>query len=773
MTEPSLAEHHALLSAELLCKNGTAILQYPSTPDANTAKVKTRSEERRGTEGLSFLVQPHFESTMYGYLQLKVVRCDPGWQVRSQSRLVGRIIVVFKNTKGIGYDVIDADHAQAELARANIRAIPTPDCLKLVITTPRINLDLSAHKDSEARRLSFYDVPRLGKNFSQTPPQKALACFVDLEHYIVTHAVGAVNEHLYAAWLRKKSSFVQLEARIFNHSKYSIGTNQFFLLIHRQDVNKKAEQDDVSAVEPAMRNQCKVKLVVEAAGHQDRSEIPECYTFMKSHRSQKYAATDSLSNDLDTKLDQVQDDGDHGTGPRRRLWWSARRFNNAIPNIPTDSMVYLLNFPVDADQIVTDLPLTTIKGDIRSFEALMNHPQQRSLKVQMRRDGSDHVIRAEMGALKRLTNPTELSLPSPASVGTFEYLVDFVQRPDTTVVNLLDKLPGLRKSVNKTSWEDFHPTLRQLFTQSMTKHGVKFIQSLSKVAGSLSFATHDDVTEGTNFIICLIAGAMLGKKEGQCPSLYISATNKNLDEFAEKAGRCFGPLGIEKTLGVIRLSYKDAELADSTASEDMPPLKLGDYLDNTAVNVDEDEIVQHFLEQLRLQGTIGGRRKEKGTRLPGTIKIHKATCQYYLKTAKSFPKIQALVSKLQSTEELDHGDSLELRAQVKKLYAAMLREFEGTVCTTPALAAHDWVRNFDPAIVFVGEAGQMRELSSLIPIAHYTPDAWMFFGNLNGNRPYIAHEAIGTQNPFLDQLPVSLLERAVRCGKSSGRLEEV
>ncbi|KAF6805662.1 hypothetical protein CMUS01_14561 [Colletotrichum musicola] len=269
MAEKSLAEHHALLSVDLLGKDGTAVLQYPSAPYGNGAKIKNPGKERTGKEGLSFLVQLHFASAMYGYLQLKVVRCDPGWQIRSQSRLVGRIIVFFKDIKGIGYDVIDADHAQAELARANIRVIPTSDCLKLIITTPQINLDLSAHKDSriftdtrglreivslgneiagliklelfipvqtedmrneglslchvlekgvkadkskkfkkwplapwfsransEARRLSFEDVPRLGKNFPQTPPQKALACFVDLEHYIVTHAVGAVNATL-------------------------------------------------------------------------------------------------------------------------------------------------------------------------------------------------------------------------------------------------------------------------------------------------------------------------------------------------------------------------------------------------------------------------------------------------------------------------------------------------------------------------------------------------------------------------------------------------
>lgn len=450
----------------------------------------------------------------------------------------------------------------------------------------------------------------------------------------------------------------------------------------------------------------------------------------------------------------------------------ARRFDNAIPNIPNDSLVYIVDFPRDVDQEDRELPLDTIEGDCNSFEELMNHSKQRNLKVQMRTIESDQCISAEMGALERLTYSTGLSLPNPPSFRAFEYLMDFARRPDTPVVDLLKRLPGLRKLAYQTSWEAFPPALHQLVTQSVTKRGMKFIKSLSEVEASLSFVTHDDETDTADFVLCLIAGATLGVERGQCPSLYVSAANKNLDEFAEKAGRLFESLyaGMRNPPGVLRLSNRDADFAHSSPSESMRPLKLGEDAINTAAKIENDDIVREFLSQFGLHTTAESRQAIRA-HVPGTLTIHEAAYRHYLMESKRrFSKIEELVSKLRSTGELDHGDSMKLRGLVKNLYADMLKDFKGIVCTTPALAAHEWVRNFDPTIVFMGEARQIRELSSLIPIAHYMPDAWMFFGNMDGRRPYVADEAKKTENPFLDQLSVSLFERAVRCGKSSGRL---
>lgn len=349
MAEPSVAEHHALLGVELLSQDGTAILQYSPTSDASEIKVRKSGKKVFVREGLSFILHPHFPSNMYGYLQFKILRSDPSWQPPSKNWLIGSLIVFLKDIKGIGYDLIDTKNARAELARIDKKVDPTSGCLKLVITTHQMHVDVTNHKhmgnlsgiakfreiisfgnviaglikmeifipietdntrnealslchsletgvkadkskkakkwplspwfagaNSDSRRLLFDNVPRLGKDFPRTPPQKALACFVDLEQYIVTHAVGAVNEHFSASGLRRKGSFLQLEARIFNHSKYSIGANQFFLLIRSQDDNDAAQKHDKGSVEPAMRKQCKVKLVVGEAGQENRGKIQGC-----------------------------------------------------------------------------------------------------------------------------------------------------------------------------------------------------------------------------------------------------------------------------------------------------------------------------------------------------------------------------------------------------------------------------------------------------------------------------------------------------------------
>jgi len=64
---------------------------------------------------------------------------------------------------------------------------------------------------------------------------------------------------------------------------------------------------------------------------------------------------------------------------------------------------------------------------------------------------------------------------------------------------------------------------------------------------------------------------------------------------------------------------------------------------------------------------------------------------------------------------------------------------------------------FSPDLVFFDECAHARELSTLIPISYFEPDAWFFVGDWRQMSPYVGSHGLGCA-----QLHLSLLERVNR-----------
>jgi len=112
--------------------------------------------------------------------------------------------------------------------------------------------------------------------------------------------------------------------------------------------------------------------------------------------------------------------------------------------------------------------------------------------------------------------------------------------------------------------------------------------------------------------------------------------------------------------------------------------------------------------------------------------------------------------------------AMVLKAAIKILYGEFLAQFRGTIVTTPVAAADATVRgNFKPALVLMDEPARMRELTSLIGIAFYSPLVWILTGDPMQSPPHINVEhdlknGILTSNPFAPTLMNSTLSRRGR-----------
>ncbi|KAF9872372.1 hypothetical protein CkaCkLH20_10199 [Colletotrichum karsti] len=598
--------------------------------------------------------------------------------------------------------------------------------------------------------LSMSDVPRLGPGFPETAPQPALARFVDIEHYWVTQAVGAVNEAVSASDTRAKASHVLLEARVFNHARFSISVDQFFILIIWDKTAVDSCTED--SLMPARGKSCEIRINMPG-------------------KSSCQGST------------------------QRSSWMPARRFDHSMAHVPDGAFVYLVDFPDTArkgGKKQIDIPFMTITGNTRAFEDLMDDPSQQNLKVQVRPRGFNQTISLEVDALQRLSSPSSFEAIYPLAARAFDYLLNFTIHPDTPTVNLLEELPGLASMDSLRGRTCLPGGHLEWLKASMGNHQ-RLLGSLKSLAAGMGFFSHDRETDIDSLILCFIAAATFGTSKEkpeekaeeqaeepkarkktkrrvvksqeptleQVPSLFVSSTNRDVDDFAQKADDFFKEHDFGDTPGILRISIKDATVASSSVKEGMPNVSLVSATSQAVQDGDVENMdtTDHFIAHLKL-GKIEIEGRVFGRSLYGRLTIHEASYRYYLINTSKFPRIKELARKLRTETELDKAESLEFRGLIKQVYAAMMRNFKGVVCTVLITAAHPCVRNFDPSIVFVGDAGQMRELSSLIPIAYYVPDAWIFFGCLDGRTPYSAHEAQNTGNPFLDQLKVSLFERA-------------
>ncbi|KAG5982439.1 hypothetical protein E4U55_001887 [Claviceps digitariae] len=157
--------------------------------------------------------------------------------------------------------------------------------------------------------------------------------------------------------------------------------------------------------------------------------------------------------------------------------------------------------------------------------------------------------------------------------------------------------------------------------------------------------------------------------------------------------------------------------------------------------------------------------------------LDEASWQYFEKNKReTFPALQILLDKMDSGEVLSTDDWKTLRRLVAKLYRVVLARTD-FIATTPVAAFGRFSRSFRPDLIFVDEASHARELTTLIPLAYYSPKAWIFTGDVKQTRPFVKDMKCSKDaraemqfNPFAKQLQVSTMARASYVGAVNSEL---
>ncbi|KAK7729294.1 hypothetical protein SLS63_006167 [Diaporthe eres] len=106
-------------------------------------------------------------------------------------------------------------------------------------------------------------------------------------------------------------------------------------------------------------------------------------------------------------------------------------------------------------------------------------------------------------------------------------------------------------------------------------------------------------------------------------------------------------------------------------------------------------------------------------------------------------------------------DYLE-NAELETVYRDTLLDAD-IVFTTPVSASKFSSSMFSPTLVIFDEAPHARELSTLVPLAHFNPAVWVFSGDVRQTKPFVKSSGNDTcQNEYIEQLRVSMMERAFR-----------
>ncbi|KZL86342.1 nonsense-mediated mrna decay protein 1 [Colletotrichum incanum] len=369
---------------------------------------------------------------------------------------------------------------------------------------------------------------------------------------------------------------------------------------------------------------------------------------------------------------------------------------------------------------------------------------------------------AELLALSILTEPKkESNALSATTLGTFEYLLDFRKEPSFRV-NLFEKIPHMNQPSK-------HPNnfLRTAYSRLNRDHKSVYDQLRQIPAGlALILGCPGAGKTALNAFIAAIALSQPikefrpdGKQRHKTVKiLYLLDVNYPCDDAANRVSSMLKDAGIYKS--VIRVRGCAREMKNSTKLHPKPLDSNGDSA---------PDFTTGFLKQSRLPSDLQGGHRDDN-RAPTLDEVawdrYEADKTKHTALTKILNKLDQGVTKTTQTAK-------ELRKCVARLYFSVIREAD-FIATTPVGAAGYLSKMFRPDIVFLDEAAHARELTAMIPIALYSPHAFILTGDTRQTRPFV-EGANGAdkrvrENVYARQLMISTMERADLAGALSNKL---
>ena len=363
---------------------------------------------------------------------------------------------------------------------------------------------------------------------------------------------------------------------------------------------------------------------------------------------------------------------------------------------------------------------------------------------------------AELAALRHLTNDHRLEelKPKRMSLKAFEMIRDFSKGPFIHSRDLFAEFPQLKNPAHFS--HRISKILIDKFKALNSDHRAAF-EGLRNIPNNLYLVNGCPGAGKTEWNMVLSAIVQSKKspnsRRAHTPILFLVDINKTVDDAANRYYSLCKTAGLK--LRIIRMHGWPHEFRHSNKLN-----KSG----ATCPQGSESELdfTKKFLTIANLsRQTSPGRNPNEAPTLD------EASWEYFDRHQDGcFPALKKLLAMMESGEALGTEDWRAVRRQVSFLYRAVLSQTD-FIATTPVAAQGGFSKLFEPDLIFVDEAPHARELTTLIPIAYYSPLAWIFTGDVKQTRPFVKSakkrdgEKDGTKfNPFADQLRISTMARA-------------
>ena len=385
---------------------------------------------------------------------------------------------------------------------------------------------------------------------------------------------------------------------------------------------------------------------------------------------------------------------------------------------------------------------------------------------------STGTFEAEMNALHRLLKEenSRYSGYDERRASTFRYLLDF-KKDSTKTVNVLDAIPHMKNPTMAsnlpaglvTHFRRFNPDHKAAYEQlASVPHGVHFVgggpgagkTTWNLVTAASAFSKPIQVDDGNGSL-----------KSESIKILYLVDMNGPVTDVANRMIKLCAELGLDKR--VVRMHSLPKEI------------RLGGWdhkrqASNASTSTSTDDVPDYTRSFLKA-GQLANLAR------PGTAEVVSAApsldtlaWEHYRNSPEAYKNLTMALEKYER-QGMTKSESMALRRMVEQVFKAVIESVD-FIATTPVAAANgkfkDW---YKPHLVFLDEAPHARELTLMIPIAFFEPLAWIFTGDYHQTRPFVATPTTACRdghvnNPYAEQLKISTMERADKCGALSNWL---
>lgn len=373
---------------------------------------------------------------------------------------------------------------------------------------------------------------------------------------------------------------------------------------------------------------------------------------------------------------------------------------------------------------------------------------------------------AELAALRFFTEEKRIDerRPTQKAERAFQMIQNF-HSSSKDYYDLSKYIPQLRNPA-KPSYK-VPPTIIQRFV-SFNQDQVRAFQGLQRIPNGVYFVNGcpgSGKTEWNMILAAIVQARNVQYRQRKFQRiLFLVDINKTVDDAAKRYYSLCKEAGMN--LRIVRMHGWPLEMRQSSKLQSIQREGKGSPTDTLI-----PDFTSRFL-------TVAGLSKQipHSSTSDMVPTLDEASWQFYEKNkSESFPVLQVLLKKMEAGDVLTTDDWKRLRRHVSGLYRAVLARTD-FIATTPVAACGRFSRFFRPDIVFMDEAAHARELTTLIPLAYFSPKAWIFTGDAKQTQPFVKdiHKKGASDgikfNPFSAQLRLSTIARADHANAMNSQL---